>query len=455
MANVMTDQFLGAMLGQRSAPRGPRDEDELLSVLGGPAPAPVAYAPETATPQPSPSSVEAPPPSAPAPAPPDVQSRVDRLLSTLQRPERRDHVLASVFDSLVGGDRFSSDVRARRNQFDQALMGAQAADAGSEERAAESEAGRGMQRDQMALTQRGQDLADKRAEEQRRLQEQLLGLRLGSTSAEKEKDRIAALERAKLGRHHGTGAPQTPEAKAEAENLRMNMEAAHLVRVANAPGKPAPYTQKQVMAYLKGEQTDLSPEALAQLELERSTLAGMRSQDPKKYADIIASASKGEAASAEGIGRTTEAAREKPKDRLQLKTELSDMKADVANAIRGWNSMSPTARETFVQFAGGGGNLAQTIKDIKLSPEDKAHAASIQSLANVLIKARSGSAVTGSEWQRVASEIGLPVGDWSIFNSPSVLSSWLQKAKQGHDRRRANVLSEYPDLFKESSGAKP
>jgi hypothetical protein len=449
MANVMTDQLLGTLLGSRPPGRGATDE-ELLEALTSQAvpmaPDPVAEPTMVAPPEPAVASQSFQAGSAPMPR---VPSRTEQLMNTLQRPGSDDGVIAGVLDSLVGGDKWTSELRARRNMFDQAMLGAQAADVSSEERAAEAELGRGMQRDQMALTQRGQDLADKRAEEQRKMQEYLLGLRLGATSEEKEKDRLAALERAKLGAHHkGAGGPQTPEAKAEAENIRLSMEAAHLVRVASAPGKPAPYTQSQAFSYLKGEPVDLPPEVLAQLELERSTLAGMRSTDQKKYADMITAAAKSEASSTEGLGKGRQAKVTDPIRIEKARNELLAMRAPINDANASWGQLSNDAKEILVQYGGAGENaLLNALKTRALKPEEQVAAARIQRVVNEDIKRFAGSAVTGSEWTRQAAAMGLPAGDFDPWKSPAVLKDYLRKVTDTYRALKASSEATYEGLW--------
>jgi hypothetical protein len=443
MANVMTDQLLGTLLGSRPPGRGATDE-ELLEALTSQAvpmaPDPVAEPTMVAPPEPAVASQSFQAGSAPMPR---VPSRTEQLMNTLQRPGSDDGVIAGVLDSLVGGDKWTSELRARRNMFDQAMLGAQAADVSSEERAAEAELGRGMQRDQMALTQRGQDLADKRAEEQRKMQEYLLGLRLGATSDEKEKDRLAALEREKLrAQRKPAGDGLAPARTPEEQEAREMGVASWLSAQANVPLAKA-------RAFMSGNVEGISPDEAERLQVNYSQFQLLA---PKEQRAAVTKGLTREGATPDATAAAIEKKKLDPKQRLALKDEIGSVGQDIALAKQAWAKMSDTAKQVFVKYAGAGGDIAQTIKSAVLSPEDQKYSGQLQSLANALIKARSGSAVTGSEWNRVAQEIGWPTGDFSLFNTTAGVDGWLDKSKRAWVNRVKNVKSEYGDIWSSDGG---
>ncbi len=446
MANVTTDQWLGALLGGKpSAPARPTDEE----LLAGLAPVQSATPPQAvATPvlapmltAPASTSASVDQEDAPTPtaesSPSSRQSRVDALLSSLQAPTRGEHAMAAMFDSLFGGTRYQDDVRGRRNQFDQALIGAHAADASAAERATESERARAMQDRQFKLQERGQDLADARAKEDRLLRDLLSERAVGAANQRQTARDEAALERAKIVKAGGGGggpaAPISPEEKAK-EDAQL---AAWLMQQTNVP-------REQAEAYVAGNIDGLPKAAQDKLWAAASQFAGLDKTEQKR---VVKSRLSSEGNMPDATAATRERKQLDPKERLKLKDDITNVGRDVNEARLAWKAMSPTAQRVFASLAGEGGDLAQAVKSAVLSPEDQQYATKMQALANVLIKARSGSAVTGSEWNRVAQEIGWPTGDWSIFNSPSGVDAWLDKSKRAWVGRVKNVKSEYGDIF--------
>lgn len=453
MARLSTDQWLGTLLGEGPADEfaparsGGMSDEELLATLAQqqppePPPAPPAPMPGPAAPLAAAQPVSY---SVSQAASPAARSREEMLLSTLQRPSGRDLGMAAMFDSLVGGTRHSDDARARRNTFDQARIGAQAADVGSAERTAENEQSRGMQREQMDITRRGQDFADKRAEEQRALQQYLLEKRLGSASTEKAKDRTAAMDRAKLGPHHkgagGPVAPQTPE-QIEKEAQRL---AAYLKQQVNV-------SKEVAEAYAAGNQEALAGVPKDKLDELWANATNFRSLDFAEQQRVVKARLSSEGNTPDSTAAAIEKKKMDPKERLKLKDEVSSVGNDIGLAKHAWEKMSTTAKQVFVKLAGAGGDIAQSIKSAALSPEDQKYSGQLQSLANALIKARSGSAVTGSEWNRVAQEIGWPTGDFSLFNTTAGIDGWLDKSKRAWVNRVKNIKSEYGDIWGTDGG---
>ncbi len=121
-------------------------------------------------------------------------------------------------------------------------------------------------------------------------------------------------------------------------------------------------------------------------------------------------------------------ARNDPKVRYQLKDEITGASMTLRNAILAWKQMSPEGRLALVQLAPQG--LTVVVRSAKMSSTDRAAAGAVLSAINELVKARSGSAVTESEWGRVASEIGLSGAPWDPFNDPAALEGHLARARE-------------------------
>jgi ABC-type transport system substrate-binding protein len=153
-----------------------------------------------------------------------------------------------------------------------------------------------------------------------------------------------------------------------------------------------------------------------------------------------------EGATPDQTAASVERKRLDPKEILALKTGLDEVGRDTARAARAWAKMSPQGRKAFATFVPEG-DFSGAVRQGLMTPEDQKLASDVQALANGLVKARAGSAVTGSEWKRVAAEIGFPMNDWSAFNSPEVIDHWLERAKQGWVSRVKNTRSVYGNLW--------
>jgi plasmid stability protein len=448
MANLMTDQWLGTLLGARQSPRGVSDED-LLSVLtetGGAPPVAADPRPEPVEPPP----VPAPAPAAPRgdvlsqvyqPARPATRSRVDSLMSTLTRPTQRDLDVAALTDAFLGGSKNTDRVYGRADKFDSAMLGAQEADLASAARGDAAERDAGLERERMALTQRGQNLADKRAEEQRKLTQFLLDQKIGAQGNLQTQRDAAALERAKINARRplaGGAAPVSPEEQAKDDAAF----AAWLMQQANVP-------RAQAEAYVAGNIDTLPKEVQDKLW---AASAQFGSLDKAEQQRVIKARLSSEGNTPDSTAAAIEKKKLDPKERLKLKDEVSSVGQDIGLAKQAWAKMSDTAKQVFVKYAGAGGDIAQTIKSAVLSPEDQKYSGQLQSLANALIKARSGSAVTGSEWNRVAQEIGWPTGDFSLFNTTAGVDGWLDKSKRAWVNRVKNIKSEYGDIWSGDGG---
>jgi hypothetical protein len=311
--------------------------------------------------------------------------------------------------------------------------------------------------EQMRLTdeQKRATLESRTADLERRLGAQAERQQFGEGKKDERQDKAIASQKelaAMRKKGAGGGAPMTPEQKAELDNQILDLHASYLADSASAGSERVP--RETAKAFLTGtlEPGAVSPNVLERFQSDQSYLTALRSGDQKKYMELIKLGAGRESRNVDqpAVGRETKQL--DPKARLALREEVSSVGRDIALADRAWRAMSDDGKKAFAKLAGNGGDLAQLVKSGALSPEDQRNAAAVQALANQLIKARSGSAVTGSEWNRVAAEIGFPQGDWSIFNSPSVIGNWIERAKGGWVRRKKTVATEYPDLWGGNGG---
>lgn len=132
-----------------------------------------------------------------------------------------------------------------------------------------------------------------------------------------------------------------------------------------------------------------------------------------------------------------EKAKHDPKIALEMQNDLEDTAATIKAAISGWNRMTPEGKKAFVTLSSQGWTGA--IQDYFSTDEDLANATAVRAMLNELVKERSGSAVTGSEWDRIAGELGLAKGTWAPFNS--------EKAIEAHMRRAADRARRHYDNY--------
>jgi hypothetical protein len=105
-------------------------------------------------------------------------------------------------------------------------------------------------------------------------------------------------------------------------------------------------------------------------------------------------------------------------------------------AMQSWGEMSEDSKAAFAQWSTQG--FAGAVNKFLTDPGDQQRAAKVRRVINALVKDRSGSAVTGSEWERIATEIGLPEGSWAPFNSSDTITQHLQDSASLLDAHRAD-----------------
>jgi hypothetical protein len=369
------------------------------------------------------------------PAPPR-QSREDALRGTLQAPTRAQGWLSVLADTLYGGNAVDN-VNARAQQYQGAMAQARLQDVAAGERSDERAADREMTDARMALTQRGQDMADARAGESRELRWLLEQERDKRVREEGAKGRDAAMERTQVNAASRAAGEAPPVSAEEAQAGT----AAFLAAQANVP-------KAKARAFIAGQTDDLTPEEIERLEVNHDQWKIM---SPKKRQDVLAGGMRREGATPDALDAAAQRKQQDPEKRLAARNELLGQHASIKEASEAWRAMSPTAKQVMARVGGGDSTFASATRSAMLSPEDQARAAKIQGLANALIKAQSGASVTANEWRRVAKELGLPEDAFSVFNSPASIDAWLKKSRDGFRMVRDSTLQTYQGLFDEGA----
>lgn len=376
-------------------------------------------------------------PAAQAPAQPPRRSREDIVSETLQPPTRAQGWLSVLSDALFGGNSVDN-VNARARDYQGALGQARMHDVQAAEHADDQAAQREMLGRRLDLTERGQDLAQQRADENQSLR-WLLGQQADQRQRELTTQREGgAMNRAELmaHAHADAGAPDvTPEQKTAGL-------AGFLMQQVN--GVPL----AKVRGYLEGDREGIAPDKLEQLD---ATLGQWQIASPKTQQSMLGKGVGREGATPDQTAASIERKQLDPKARLEIRTGIDETGRDIARAASAWSKMSDKAKKAFATFVPEG-DFSAAVRQGLMTPQEQKYASDVQALANGLVKARAGSAVTGSEWKRVASEIGFPMNDWAVFNSPEVIDNWISRAKQGWVARVKNTRSEYGDLWGGNAG---
>ncbi len=141
------------------------------------------------------------------------------------------------------------------------------------------------------------------------------------------------------------------------------------------------------------------------------------------------------------IDKTLEIARSNPQQRTKFKNDWDSAAIAFRDGWGAWNSLPQEAKDRFSEWASGG--FTGDIQKFLSSPEEQEKFAAVRGVVNALVKERSGSAVTGSEWERIASEIGLEADNWGPFNTSGSVTQWLRRTGKTLETHRDNFESEY------------
>lgn len=223
----------------------------------------------------------------------------------------------------------------------------------------------------------------------------------------------------------GGGPAMTPEQKAE-------RVAVYVSGQANVP-------EEQVKAVMAGNVDGIPAEAQAAI---RRHLVAFQANPPKEQARMLKDMSKSEAGSGDRLRDNVEMKRRDPNKLVEYRREVANSGAAIADAAKAWQEMTPEGKQAMAQLSGESW-LSGTLRDARMSPEDQARASRIQALANQIIKATSGAAVSDSEWTRIAREMGLAGRNFDALKSPDAIGSWIQNAKAGWVRNKRAIESEF------------
>ena len=145
------------------------------------------------------------------------------------------------------------------------------------------------------------------------------------------------------------------------------------------------------------------------------------------------------------IVKSIEIAKNNRQQRTKFKTDWNDASIAFKEAWQGWKSLSPDGKAALAEWAAGG--WTGKIRSFLMQPGDQERIAAVQGVINALVKDRSGSAVTGSEWERIATEIGLTADDWNPFNKPEAIEKFLKIS--------GDKLTSHRRVFEQEYGWKP
>lgn len=257
-------------------------------------------------------------------------------------------------------------------------------------------------------------------------------------------DRRAALERMIVGKALGI---QAALANKGALDDDTTLDAPTKIEWAvNRLMKAAGISRDQAVSAFGGDFSSLSPE---QAKIAEQAIPDLRTsaQDPASRRRISDSSNKleGEADTKKRVQVETyvDKARSDPKYRLKFKNDWEAAATPLREAIAAWKQMSDDGKKAFVQWAPTG--IPGTIGKFITSPKDQQLAGSVRGLLNAYVKANAGSAVTGSEWDRVAAEIGIPTGSWSPFQGTGQIEDFF--------RRSGKLLGTHRRNFEQEIGA--
>lgn len=198
----------------------------------------------------------------------------------------------------------------------------------------------------------------------------------------------------------------------------------------------------QVAAYLAGNREGMDPAIIERLQ---NAEGNWKLMDNKHRQTALTAAFGREGSNVDTVWRANESKKSDPKALLALKNEIDDKVSDLKAARAAWAKMSPEARQAMAKYGGAQGTLSKMIKDMSMSEQDRMYASEIQNLANALIKAQSGAAVSEGEWGRLASRMGFAEGQFDVMNSPATIDNWLKRMSDAAVRLKQNAVAVYGD----------
>lgn len=112
--------------------------------------------------------------------------------------------------------------------------------------------------------------------------------------------------------------------------------------------------------------------------------------------------------------------------RQKWQEDWTRARQEIGDAIEAWSQMSDDGKQQFVQWGKQGWGVP--LGNAFTNAQDQALAGAVQMAVNAYIKANAGSAVTGSEWDRLADSMGIATGIWNPFNSTAKIEGFLDRS---------------------------
>ncbi len=184
-------------------------------------------------------------------------------------------------------------------------------------------------------------------------------------------------------------------------------------------------------AAARGDTSKLTPEQARKAELARPAIEAAAT-NPKVRDEVLKSQVR-EAAGAEtrednAVQKSISLAQNDRKYANKWQNDWTSAQMPLKEAIKAWKTMSPEGQKAFSAWASNGAVVDQFAKAFLYAPGDQVKAAKVREAINSYVKANAGSAVTGSEWDRMATRVGIPTGTWAPFNDPEVVGTFLSDA---------------------------
>lgn len=237
------------------------------------------------------------------------------------------------------------------------------------------------------------------------------------------------------------GQPNTPEARAASANAASSLMAQALgPNVALAQGEAA----------LKGDYRGLTAEQARKAAIVGPQIlakAGRPEGLGRVLDDSIRAHATQPVKDELAIQKSIELIRRNPEKAREWQEKWTTAQIPLKNALSGWRAMSPAAKTALATWTqtnkdGSAIDLAhlgdQWQKYNDLTPEDQIHVSRVLGAINEYVKANAGSAVTGSEWDRIAHRVGMATGTWAPFNNPEVIGQFLIDAAKAMNQNRAD-----------------
>lgn len=237
------------------------------------------------------------------------------------------------------------------------------------------------------------------------------------------------------------GQPTTPEALAASANAASSV-------MAQALGPNVTLAQGE--AALKGDYRGLTPEQARKASIVGPQILAKASR-PEGLGRVLDDSIKTHANQPVrdelAIQKSVELIKRNPERARKWQEAWTSAQLPLKNALSGWRSMSPAAKTALAQWTqtnkdGSTLDIAhlgdQWQKYNDLTPEDQIHVSRVLGAINEYVKANAGSAVTGSEWDRIAHRVGMATGTWAPFNNPEVIGQFLIDAANAMNQNRAD-----------------